>query len=68
MELTESIGVVCDAPHAAPLSFVLAMSKFFGRKPEQNLKEFNDELKALDAADHIEFQKMFADVGWSVLV
>lgn len=68
MELTESIGTVCGAPQTAPLSFVLAASRFFGRKPEQSLKEFNDELKALGPADRVEFQKMFADAGWNVLV
>ena len=66
MELTESIGTVCDAPHAAPLSFVLAASKFFGRLPEQTLKEFNDELKALTPADRGEFVAMFKAIGWTV--
>ena len=68
MELTDAaskIGVIDTAVKKE--SFVLACSHFFGKKPGQTLKEFNDELKDLTPVDRIELISLFKSVGFEIV-
>lgn len=47
-------------------SFVSAMRNFFGTKPNQTLKEFGDELKALTPKDRDDLVVMFAGEGINI--
>ena len=42
------------------------MNEFFGRKPGQNIKEFQDELKQLDDNDRKYFIEEFKKIGIEV--
>lgn len=48
------------------MSFVAACSKFFGKKPDQTLMQFRDELKALTEKDRADLCAMFKTVGIEV--
>ena len=45
------------------MSFVMACSSHFGRKPGQTLQEFNRELKELTPKDREDLTTMFRDLG-----
>lgn len=48
------------------VSFTKACNDFFGRKPDQSIMQFRDELRALDAADREYFRREFVKVGITV--
>ena len=48
------------------VGFVSACNKFFGRKPNQTLKEFADELKLLTPEDRKELALRFPSVGYTI--
>jgi hypothetical protein len=45
------------------VTFVRAVNEYFGRKPGQNLTEFQAELKALTPEDRAYFIREFAKIG-----
>lgn len=45
------------------MTFVAAVRNFFGMLPGQTLKEFGEEIKALDSKDRAELSIEFAKVG-----
>jgi hypothetical protein len=49
------------------LSFIKAMSDYFGRKPGQSVGEFSAELKALSHEDKLYFVREFKKIGMDVL-
>lgn len=57
-----------DISGKGPRSFVVQCKEFFGMKPGQQLKEFNDELKALTPQDRIDLSTMLTDAGYPVIV
>jgi hypothetical protein len=62
MELNESVGL-------EKISFPGACVKFFGKNRggiPQDLKGFNEELKALTTEDRAEFIQMFRNVGFEI--
>lgn len=48
------------------VSFIKAMSDFFGRKPNQTVGEFGAELKALSHEDKLYFVREFKKIGMEV--
>lgn len=48
-------------------TFVRAVNEFFGRKPGQNLTEFQAEIKALSVEDREYFVREFAKIGIKIV-
>ena len=48
-------------------SFVIAVNKFFGRRPTQDLKSFKAEIDALTPKDRADLSEMFKTVGYEIV-
>ncbi len=46
-----------------PITFTKACHDYFGRKPDQSLGEFQQELKALDDENRAYFKREFLKIG-----
>lgn len=49
-----------------PVTLTKAIHDFFGKKPNQTLGEFQNEIRALDEADRAYFVREFAKIGVEV--
>ena len=49
------------------LTFSMAMRDYFGLKPDQTLREFIEEMKALTPEDREEFKKLLTTVGYQIV-
>jgi hypothetical protein len=49
------------------MTFTAACNNYFGRKPGQNLGEFQQELKALNTEDREYFKREFAKIGIEII-
>lgn len=48
------------------VTFIQACMKYFGRKENQSLKDFADEIRTLTAEDRVELSALFPSVGYEV--